>query len=117
VQQSHNIDENILYLAGVVILKRDTQGFIFLRSKMKKQLYALAIFPILLSGCGMINQTTRALEWNQHAIDINTQAIDENSQAIEGANASLAENQRQLNAINQTLKKINESESSTQEKK
>lgn len=72
---------------------------------MKKQLYLSPILVLLLSGCGMINETMWTLQRNRDAIDASTQAINDNAQAIEQANIKIEENRQQLESINKTLKK------------
>lgn len=76
---------------------------------MKTIVLSIFLIGTLLSSCGTINETMRALECNRQAIDMSTAAIDENRQAVEEANRAIAENKRQLDAINETLKKAGES--------
>lgn len=66
------------------------------------------ILGVMASGCGMLNETFRAMEDNRQAIDMSTMAICENAQAVEEASRSIEENRRQLDAINATLKKAQE---------
>ena len=70
----------------------------------------LILIPVLglATGCSMINETLSALENNRQAVEMSTQAINENIAAIQEANRGIAENRRQLEAINATLKKAGE---------
>lgn len=74
----------------------------------KNSLFFLSMSAGLV-GCGGINETFQALEYNRQAVDRSTCAIEENIQAIEAANRGIEENRRQLDAINEALKKASES--------
>lgn len=76
---------------------------------MKKTFLLTPILVAIVSGCGGMQETFRALEENREAIDCSTEAILENQRAVQEANRSIAENRRQLDAINKSLKKASES--------
>lgn len=79
---------------------------------MKTYLILIPLAGLALSSCRMINDSMVALEYNRQQIDDNTQAIYQNTQAVAEANRQIEENRRQLDGVNNTLRKVIESEKS-----
>jgi len=77
---------------------------------MKRMLLLLPMVGLSLTSCSMVNQTMNSLECNQQAVDASTQAINQNAYAIEMANRNIEDNIRQLNAMNETLNKVRQSQ-------
>lgn len=68
-----------------------------------KHLILIPLAGISLTSC--ITDTIDALRANQEAIEVSTASVQENIQAVQSSNAAIDENRRQLEVINQKLKK------------
>ncbi len=82
---------------------------------MNKIIFIVPVMMAILPGCGMVNkmncmvnESTQAIQCNRRAVEMSTRAIRQNIQAVEDSNQAIAENRRQLDAINDSMKDMNQ---------
>jgi hypothetical protein len=80
-----------------------------LRFKMKKLFIFSPLLGMALSGCNMIkmvNESTRAIEYNRYAVERSTEAIYRNIEAVEKSNEAIEENRQKLQSITEAMSKM-----------